>query len=329
MGATISNWCVHNHKREVDDRLHDVQPEYYIQNVIITDDDISKANASWDIIMSSKETIPFMERVAKRNDDTFNYTSVLTWFYDVFYNRFFEICPDAQPLFHHVSMVNQGRLIAGVISSALYSLKNPTKLKDKLTENTRRHNGKGIKSEWYTKMGEALIWALGHVIGDLFDEATNMAWRKIYSFMLSIILPLAVEYEVEEHHSTSSKQAAASRSQSASLWTTHRLDNFLVSTHIKSRKITTPSDKVAPSPSSKENEFHDLQSDTPNNGAAHGLESGSGSFPLGDKANINNEQSASNANTKDKHPEDMVQSFRYEPSSSDKFLSEKITQKPT
>ena len=143
--------------------------------------------------MSAEETVPFKERLSKKCENNFSYTSVLTWFYDAFYNRFFEICPDAQPLFHNVSMVSQGRLIAGVISSAINLLKVPTKLREKLTENTIRHNGKGIKSEWYSKMGEALIWALHHVIGDVFDEATTVAWKRIYSFMLSIILPLAVE----------------------------------------------------------------------------------------------------------------------------------------
>ena len=171
-------------------KLLRVIPRVYVQDVVIIDDDISFVNLSWDMVMSQHSTAPFR---LKAKEIGFNYTSVLTWFYDALYNRFFELCPEAKPLFHRVSMVNQGRLIAGVISSAIYSLKQRQKLVDKLSKNTEAHSGKGIKSEWYSKMGEALIWALEEVIGDPFDAATRLAWERVYSFMLSIILPIAVK----------------------------------------------------------------------------------------------------------------------------------------
>lgn len=236
MGSSTSSNRSRSYKRDFEKRLQDVKPDFYVQNVSVTDDDIFLAKSSWDLIMSAEETVPFKERVSKKSENGFNYTSTLTWFYDAFYNQFFEICPDAKPLFHKVSMVSQGRLIAAVITSALNSFKEPSKLKEKLSENTKRHNGKGIKSEWYSKMGEALIWALEHVIGDLFDEPTKQAWNRIYSFMLSIILPLSVEHEVVESRSASTKttELKQSNAKSKSIWTNRRLDDFYVGALIRS-----------------------------------------------------------------------------------------------
>lgn len=46
--------------------------------------------------------------------------------------------------------------------------------------------------------GECLFWTLKTVLGiENYDTATNRAWIKFYSKMLSIILPLAIEYELK------------------------------------------------------------------------------------------------------------------------------------
>jgi len=339
MGTALSKWYTNDSRSsyqcELDDHLHHVQPEYYVQNVVVTDNDISLAKSSWDIIMSAKETTPFSERLAKKSENAFNYTSVLTWFYDVFYSRFFEICPDAQPLFHSVSMVSQGRLIAGVISSALHSLKDPVKLKEKLTDNTIKHNGKGIKSEWYSKMGEALIWALGHVIGGPFDEPTTLAWQRIYSFMLSIILPLAVEYEVAEKHAsskisstkTSSSQGSSKHESKSSFFTGSLFRNHL---------------SISPSPSSNAIAFSAIQTkewspdaETRAVGSGQAVTGQSGKCPVQvishDPTPDRTRSGASAPQPEphgspvveldrviESHQEDMVQSFSYELSTSER-----------
>jgi len=178
--------------------LQKVKPEYYVKDVVLADEDIELAKESWMIVMSGDNTKPFLTRL-EADPNEFRYSSTLTWFYDAFYEKFFEVCPDAEPMFHKVSMLKQGRLIAAVISSSLDSLKNPAHLEEKLIKNTKRHNGKGIKSEWYSKMGDALIQTLELVIGsELFTAATKNAWERIYSYLLSIILPVSVEHEISE-----------------------------------------------------------------------------------------------------------------------------------
>eukprot|EP00607_Mallomonas_marina_P001323 CAMPEP_0182438528 /NCGR_PEP_ID=MMETSP1167-20130531/85837_1 /TAXON_ID=2988 /ORGANISM="Mallomonas Sp, Strain CCMP3275" /LENGTH=300 /DNA_ID=CAMNT_0024631939 /DNA_START=240 /DNA_END=1142 /DNA_ORIENTATION=+ len=166
--------------------------------------------------MSGENTEPFLQRQKSAADlNDFPYSSSLTWFYDAFYDKFFELCPETKVMFERVSMIKQGRLIAGVISSALDSFANPEKLKKRLVSNTKNHNGKGIKSEHYVNMGEALVSTLEMIIGPLFDAATKDAWYRIYSYMLNIILPVSVEYEVEEKRKQSGKSQSGKYSISS------------------------------------------------------------------------------------------------------------------
>jgi len=101
-------------------------------------------------------------------------------------------------MFTHVSIVSQGKLLAGVISSALTHLSDTDRLKTRLLGMVKAHNGKGVKSSYYGCMGDALVWALETVIGDEFSIECKLSWHRVYSYLLSIILPEVVKYEIEK-----------------------------------------------------------------------------------------------------------------------------------
>ena len=137
-------------------------PSYYIENVVITKEDMEGASASWQIIMNAVDTVPFLEA---KKDPNFQYYSALTWFFDSFYGKFFELCPEARPLFVHITISSQGRLLAGVISSALGLLRDKNQLYKRLSAMTEKHSIKGAKSYQYGLMGTALIWGMKLVLG--------------------------------------------------------------------------------------------------------------------------------------------------------------------
>ena len=154
---------------------------------------------SWDVIMNGRNT----SQILKTNEQSnFIHSTNLTWFFDTFYERMFEICPEIRAFFVDVNIAAQGKLVAAVIAAALGMIKQPKKLRAKLTSMTEQHNGKGIKSVYYCHMGFALIYAFNHVLGSDFDKKTEHSWIKIYSFMLSIIHPIAVDYEKRNHSTT-------------------------------------------------------------------------------------------------------------------------------
>lgn len=162
-------------------------PSYYIKDVKLSDTHIDLALKSWRLVMEAFPSQRFMDA---KLAEGFEHPTSLTWFYETFYNRFFEICPAAKVFFKDVSIVKQGRLIAAVISSCLNSVKKPAILKRQLEAMVISHYPQGIKVELYGFMGLALIDALEHVLGsELFDETTKVAWIHIYSLLLSIIIP--------------------------------------------------------------------------------------------------------------------------------------------
>lgn len=154
-------------------KLRDAYPSYYVENVLLTNVDEDLTTSSWNILMNGVPTENFK---ANKNNPLFGYSSSLTWFYDVFFHRFFEISPDVLPMFENVSMVHQGKLLATVIASALNSLKKPSMLRKRLIPLAKGHNGKGVKAIHYGNMGLALFWSLEHVLGNkIFNLATKEA----------------------------------------------------------------------------------------------------------------------------------------------------------
>eukprot|EP01041_Mallomonas_annulata_P011483 gene11483-24012_t len=164
--------------------LNEAKPRYYIENVSIKEEDVNIAKTMWMIIMSGSITTPYLKK--KEKDPDFPYSSTLTWFYDLFYNRLFEVCPNAKPIFINSSMVTNSKLIACLISSALNAFKDKDHIKSKIAHCASDNAKRGLKAEYYGDMGLALFWALEQVIGDPFDSLAKQAWIKLYSHLLNL-----------------------------------------------------------------------------------------------------------------------------------------------
>ena len=223
-------------------------PPYYVRHVEINTNDICATKQCWGMIMNSDSTIPFLE--AQRNPD-FQHSSVLTWFFDSFYERFFTLSPEARPMFHHITISAQGRLLAGVISSALGLLQNKDQLHKRLAAMTQKHSMKGVKACQYGTMGSALIWAMDLVLGSDFTDDCKVAWTRVYSFLISIIIPVAVEYELGLKSGSASRRKSFSFSESGKNIRA-AIENKLSSFHPNTQRIKPPqkSDGVSVSLSS-------------------------------------------------------------------------------
>jgi len=99
-------------------------------------------------------------------------------------------------MFANISMFSQGRLLVGALSLSLDILNNPELVNQRLKSLSYRHNGLGVKCSHYGSFGDSLFHAMRLVLGPLCDEPTTRAWTKLYSYMLSIMIPITVEYQV-------------------------------------------------------------------------------------------------------------------------------------
>ena len=170
-----------------------MMPPYYIRNVVVTDIDINVARAAWRQIIdgSSKVFISFKQSLGIET------SSCLTWFYDCFYNRLFDVNPSARPLFK-TNIQSQGRVLMGIISTALNQLRDPDSFTAMLINLAHVHSQRGVRGMQYGIIGDVLFWTLKHCLGEAYDEKTSHAWIKIFSYMLKIIVPVAVADEILE-----------------------------------------------------------------------------------------------------------------------------------
>jgi len=166
------------------------------------------ASDSWNLILN--DTIPDVDE-RKKNDPEF--TSV-TFFYDSFYARLFDIHPMSRELFKS-GMKAQGKFLVSMITLSLSELDNPEKFNTALVKLAEVHYHRGVKASEYGIVGEVLFWALRLVVGtELYTDQMHSAWVKVYSRMLRVIVPVAISWELERGSSkVQSTRVSNSRSR--------------------------------------------------------------------------------------------------------------------
>ena len=101
-------------------------------------------------------------------------------FVDRFYERLFEIAPDARSLFPSDLHAQKTKLFAA-LKLVVYSLERFDQLRPALRDMGQRHRGYGVVFEDYGLVGEALVQTLGEMLGDAADTATEDAWFMAYT----------------------------------------------------------------------------------------------------------------------------------------------------
>ena len=91
-------------------------PAYHIKNVVVSDEDLVAAKASWDMIMN--DLSPEYIRLKAADTEHLIPGSCLTWFYDSFYSRLFEIHPGCKHMFRG-SLKAQGKVLCKIIGISI------------------------------------------------------------------------------------------------------------------------------------------------------------------------------------------------------------------
>ena len=182
MGAIISS-----KKRDPDVELKVEFPAYYSEDPV-TLEDCARARESWLLVVEDRSPVYQTQKAIMQA------SSCVSWFYDLFYERLFEVAASTKPLFKNDMQV-QGKALVKMISAALGLLNDNVQLTDALQGLARGHAAKGVVSSQYGIVGETLLWTLERVLGEAFTDEVKGAWLRIYCFMLKVILPAAVEEE--------------------------------------------------------------------------------------------------------------------------------------
>ena len=151
-------------------------------------DDCIRARQSWLLIVEDSSA------EFQSQKGIIQASSCVSWFYDMFYERLFDVAVATKPLFKN-NMQVQGKALVKMISAALGLLNEAVQLTEALQGLARAHAAKGVESSQYGIVGECLLWTLSRVLGEAFTDEVKTSWLKIYCFMLKVILPTAVEEE--------------------------------------------------------------------------------------------------------------------------------------
>jgi hemoglobin-like flavoprotein len=175
--------------KTIQDIAYLMMPVYYSEdNCSPSGDDLQMVASSWSFI-TDQGTAEYVEKYG-------NDTPPLVTFYENFYKRLFDISPLSKNLFKN-DMTQQGKMLVKVISLALSLAGNPGKFTEALEALAKRHFKYNVKAVEYGLVGEVLLWSLALVIGDTeYSAEMNDSWVRVYNLMLKIIVPVAVECEM-------------------------------------------------------------------------------------------------------------------------------------
>ena len=117
-----------------------MMPVFYT-SLNVTPEERKAAADSWDLILNEKSP----EYLKCREDPNFQYQSCVTFFYDSFYLRLFDIHPLCRALFKN-GMKSQGKFLVKMISLALSELDDAEKFDKNLHKLAEVHYQRGVKT---------------------------------------------------------------------------------------------------------------------------------------------------------------------------------------
>lgn len=108
----------------------------------------------------------------------------------------------AKPLFRK-GLQSQGKLLVKMLTLLTNlldssSLDDTRKFNQSLIALAETHNDRGVKSTEYGIVGEVLLWTLRKCLGSAYTPNIHMAWLRILSKILRVMVPVAVSLELNE-----------------------------------------------------------------------------------------------------------------------------------
>ena len=105
---------------------------------------------------------------------------------DIFYTRLFEIDPSLRDLFKG-NMTEQGKLLMGMINTAVEGLDDLDSIVPAVQDLGRRHAGFSVKPENYKTVASALLWTLRQGLGSDFTADVKSAWVETYTLLAGVM----------------------------------------------------------------------------------------------------------------------------------------------
>lgn len=117
---------------------------------------------------------------------------------EFFYEKLFELDPEAQRLFARTDMEAQGKKVMQMFATIVRTLDQPEAFVSEVADLGRRHVHYGVRDSQYDSVGIALLWTLERGLGSGFTAEVRNAWTEAY-LLLSTVLRRATVREQGAH----------------------------------------------------------------------------------------------------------------------------------
>jgi hemoglobin-like flavoprotein len=109
-------------------------------------------------------------------------------FAELFYGRLFALDPTLRRLFRE-DPIEQGRNLTAMLSVAVANLAKPERISVALGQLGKRHAAYGVEPGHFALVEDALLFALEHVLIDVFTAQAKAAWQAAYALVTGMMLP--------------------------------------------------------------------------------------------------------------------------------------------
>jgi len=120
------------------------------------------------------------------------------WFKKLYFERLYEVHSDSKYFFTNPDSENR---FIDVFFKFAFTVLDDNNFKDKLFALAETHCRRGIKACEYHIIGQAMFTTLQKVLGSKYTFDLYTIWTKIFSIMLSVIIPVSVKYERSNNES--------------------------------------------------------------------------------------------------------------------------------
>jgi hemoglobin-like flavoprotein len=103
-----------------------------------------------------------------------------------FYDKLFELDPEASRLFTRTDMGAQGKKVMSMFAEIVRTLDQPETLVAEMADLGRRHVQYGVHDSQYDSVGSALLWTLEQGLGEAFTPEVRDAWTEAYLYVSTI-----------------------------------------------------------------------------------------------------------------------------------------------
>jgi hemoglobin-like flavoprotein len=104
-----------------------------------------------------------------------------------FYDKLFELDPEAQQLFAKTDMEAQGKKVMQMLAEIVRNIDRPEQLIPEVAGLARRHVHYGVRDDQYDSLGTALLWTLERGLGPAFTPEVRDAWTEAYLLLSTVM----------------------------------------------------------------------------------------------------------------------------------------------